>query len=111
MQVFNSFQEMAVGTGALDAQSQMGVFDAKHPTFAETVKKLLAEQQAGADNTDKIVETVKTASLTPEQINEMMETIARTARRPELEEKIKAILPSGAYEEPKQSGGEFDTFG
>ena len=34
MQVFNSFQEMAVGTGALDAQSQMGVFndhDAKPP--------------------------------------------------------------------------------
>ena len=100
---------MAVGTGALDAQSQMGVFNAKHPTFAETLKKLLAEQQAGADNTDKIVETA--ASLTPEQINEMMETIARTARRPELVEKIKAFLPPGAYEEPKQSGGSFESFG
>jgi len=28
MQVFNSFQEMAVGTGALGAQSTMSVFNA-----------------------------------------------------------------------------------
>ena len=36
MQVFNSFQEMAVGTGALGAQSTMSVFNALSPGWEKS---------------------------------------------------------------------------
>ena len=47
MQVFNSFQEMAAGTGALGAQGTMSVFNADEPNAEKSranIRKMRLEQ-------------------------------------------------------------------
>ena len=61
MQVFNSFQEMAVGTGALGAQSTMSVFNAEFAGVADLTVEQRKQIQPYMDAVFGVEKTFRTA--------------------------------------------------